>query len=77
MTSLNVVDFTGGNLRDIPKCLRTIADEIENNQYGNVTAMAIVMEASDDFVSLGLGTADQLRCVGLLHMGIAALTGAD
>jgi len=77
MTGLNVVNFTGSNLRDIPKCLRNIADEIEQNQYGDVTALALVMDADENFIAFGLGEADQLRCIGMLHMGLAALTGAD
>jgi len=42
-----------------------------------VTALALVMEADENFIAFGLGEADQLRCIGLLHMGMAALTGGD
>jgi hypothetical protein len=77
MSNLTVLDFTGGNLRDLPKCLRNIADAIENGEHGEAKAMALVLETTDGFETFGIGDADQLRCLGLLHMGIATLSSAE
>jgi hypothetical protein len=77
MTNLTVLDFTGGNLRNIPLCLRNIADDIESGRHGDAKAMALVLETDDGFEAFGIGDADQLRCIGLLQMGIATLTGVS
>ena len=77
MTNLTVLDFTGGNLRNIPVCLRNIADAIENGEHGEAKAMALVLETDDGFEAFGIGDADYLRCIGLFHMGISTLVGAE
>ena len=45
-----------GNLKDVAKQLRVIADGIDGGEYGNVTEGALVLNGSIDV--FGLGQAD-------------------
>lgn len=44
---LKVVDHPAGNLSDVPKLLRKLADDIESGRLGEVHSAGVVLEAVD------------------------------
>jgi hypothetical protein len=62
---MELLTFPGPTLEDIPRALRTLADQIEFGDYGpTVHNVAWVMDAGDGDIKLGL-------------MGRAAAPGAE
>jgi hypothetical protein len=59
-------------LSDISRVLRAIADEIDDNVYGPVTAAVVVLQA-DQIETFGAGAADHYHALGLLFKGQLAI----
>lgn len=58
-------------LQNIPEVLRAIAQNIEDNVYGEIEMAAIVIKNSEDSIkTFGLGGADYYRAIALFHIGI-------
>ena len=72
---MKVVEFPGKNWRDIPKCLRQLADEIEGGSHGEVKSFAAVMEGDGEIALIGYGEADPPRSLGLFVIGQSIITG--
>ena len=51
---MNVVELPVGTFADIPKQLRTLADQIEEQNYGDVTHLAWALDAEYRPVDVGL-----------------------
>lgn len=72
MTKLSVVKLQTGDISDIPTCLRTLAEEIERGDYGEVCNVAWVVDANYEQVEVGLlghaGSPDAV-CAFLLDVG--------
>lgn len=63
----NVIELTKATLSDIPRILRSIADQMEAGDYGNVVAGIVVLEESPGKLHLfGGGAADDHRAVSLI-----------
>ncbi|MGE0289512.1 MAG: hypothetical protein AB7I42_25985 [Bradyrhizobium sp.] len=67
-----VFDIRDVNLADVPARLRMLADELEGR---GIRGCAIVIDFTDDTLDIpAFGhDADQLRVLGLLHLGAATL----
>lgn len=62
-----VVHLTQSTLADIPRVLRSIADEVESGNFTDSVNMVCVLEAGDKQVELfGAGGTDYYRCMALL-----------
>lgn len=69
-----IYELTKTTLQDIPRVLRTIANEIESGEYGTVTGAAIVLEEDiGNIRTYGAGAADYYRALALFHFGIENL----
>lgn len=63
----NLVKLDSAVLADIPNVLRSIADELEAGEYGQITAGVVVLQEQSNALNLfGLGAADQHRAVAIL-----------
>lgn len=47
MAELKVLTLRQSNFRDVPATLRSIADSIENGDFGEVLQMALVLQGSE------------------------------
>ena len=54
MTHLKVVELNTGDLSDIPRALRELADRIERGEYDSAHNLAWVLDCGDSRVELGL-----------------------
>jgi len=73
---MHVIDFPGPNLRDVPKCLRMLADRIEHGEEAELEHAIIVGQAvskSIKFYSYG-DSYTYAQELGLLHLAQAILT---
>lgn len=70
--ALNIVEFPGHDLSDIPARLRSIADAIESGAHGTVHNLAYIMDCGDANFAVGLlGAAPEPGATGYLLFGIA------
>lgn len=70
MADIKLVEFPGGNLNDIPKCMEYVVQSLRNGAYGDVTRAAAVFLAEDGTVELfSWGRADWLQAVALFELG--------
>lgn len=60
MGNLNVVQLHDGpSLQDIPGMLRSLADRIEREEYGDVDGLFVIMPRDQEYpVTLGFGIID-------------------
>lgn len=64
---LKVVEFPTIGVREIPRLLRVLAEDIEEGKYGAINALVITGSLEDGIATWGLGNCnDILRVVGLL-----------
>lgn len=71
---LNVVEFPGETLNDLPRVLRAIAEQIEQGHFGAVESLALVTEDAEGYIrTFGGGKADYHRAFALFHLGLAQL----
>lgn len=52
--TLKVIDFPSPTIKDIPSCLRILADNIEAGEFGDAHNMAWVIDQGDGEISVGL-----------------------
>ncbi len=70
--SLNVVEFPTGDIADVPRGLRAIADQIESGEFGDAYNMAWVIDCGDARIEVGmLGHAAEPGATAHLLFGIA------
>jgi hypothetical protein len=63
----NIIKLDSAVLNEIPRVLRAIADEIENNSYGKVTAGVLVLETENNKLEIfGMGAANNHRAISLM-----------
>lgn len=77
MTDLKVVPFTGGNLRDVPALAKRFAEDLEAGNYGDVSAVTLVLETDGVLTTLGWGDADVMRAIGMLFAGATSLSAGE
>jgi hypothetical protein len=72
---MNLVELPKIDLGDIPARMENMAAEIRGGQQGNIEVAAAVFIRDDgDIVVCGWGRdADDVRAVGILHLGAAWL----
>lgn len=51
---MNLVEFPGSKVDDVPEALRRLADEVESGALGEVRRLAWVIEAAGGEIGLGL-----------------------
>lgn len=62
-----VVQLAQATLSDIPKVLRSIADEIESGEHGTVVAGVVSLECDTGVLKIfGAGAADRYRALALI-----------
>ncbi len=66
--SAELVELPRKTLMDVPRVLRSIADQIEVGEFGEVLSAVVVIE-SDRIHTFGAGLADFHRALGLLFRG--------
>lgn len=63
---MNIVEFLVHNVNDIPALARTLADDVERGDYGNVRRVLVIMD-SDDLHTFGWGdVGDAFASIGLI-----------
>lgn len=71
---MNVVELPKATVSDIPRVLRSIADEIEAGAYGKVTDAVVVVNGEQGVATFGAGLAEYYRAIALFQLGIAKMT---
>jgi hypothetical protein len=67
-----VVPFPFGDVQDIPKALRTLADQIEAGDHGDAHNLAWVIDRGDKDLALGvLGPCAEIGPTAYLLFGMA------
>lgn len=62
-----VVQLAQATLSDIPKVLRSIADEIESGEYGTVVAGVVSLECVNGVLEIfAAGSTDKYRALALI-----------
>lgn len=71
----NVVELPRATLSDISNVLRSIADCIDDGNYGDVRLAGVILENSESKISLfgGGGACDSYRMLALMELGKAQL----
>ena len=70
-----LVEFTKATLSDVPRVLRSIADTIEQGEYGEVTMAVVAIEGGDKCIeTFGAGSADYYRAIALFNLALAKMT---
>lgn len=61
-----IVQLAPTTLRDIPKVLRAIADQVEIGEYGTVSAGVVSLECATGVLEIfGAGAADNYRALAI------------
>lgn len=58
----------------MPALAQRFADDIAAGNYGDVSAVAIVVETDGELTTLGWGDADVMRAIGMLFAGATSLS---
>lgn len=73
-----LLEFPVVPLTDIPARLRLLAEQIEDGEFGELTAFVGTLETADTVQTVGFGEQwDPMRVYGLLHFAASQLFGGD
>jgi hypothetical protein len=76
VVSDNTVELPVRNLMDIPSMARGFAEDLESNEYGEVTRVIVVMDSPDGLRTLGWGeSVSTYEAIGILEA--AKITSFD